>query len=82
MKKWMTMLVLALVFFMAPTVSVKASGGDQPPGLYIDDERYLLNEMQEGAGWSYDGNYTLTLDGADLKKVDFQPFDEIGRAHV
>ena len=65
MKKRIVSLLLALTLCLGFAVPAMADDpyGPQGVGFYLAEKFYSFDEPVSGDGWSYDGNYTMTLSG-------------------
>lgn len=65
MRKHVLTALLALVLCMSLIMPAMASDpyGPQNSGFYVAEKFYSFDEPSSGEGWSYDGNYTMTLSG-------------------
>ena len=63
MKKRTLSLFLALALSMGLAAPALAEGDITSTSLRIDGAEYPLDAAASGTGWSYDGNYTVTLSG-------------------
>lgn len=65
MKRRMVSLLLALALCAGLAVPALADDpyGPRQVGFYLAENFYSFDEPSSGEGWSYDGNYTMTLSG-------------------
>lgn len=65
MKKRILSFLLALALCACFTLPAMADDpyGPQQIGFYLAENFYSFDEPSSGDGWSYDGNYTMTLSG-------------------
>ena len=63
MKKRLLPLLLALILAVGLAVPAMAEGDITDKALSIEGGKYALDAPASGTGWSYDGNYTVTLSG-------------------
>lgn len=65
MKKRIPLFLLALALCVGFTLPAMADDpyGPRQVGFYLAENFYSFDEPSSGDGWSYDGNYTMTLSG-------------------
>ena len=65
MKKQVLSFLLALALCVGFTLPAMADDpyGPRQVGFYLAENFYSFDEPSSGDGWSYDGNYTMTLSG-------------------
>lgn len=65
MKKKILSFLLALALCVGFTLPAMADDpyGPRQVGFYLAENFYSFDEPSSGDGWSYDGNYTMTLNG-------------------
>ena len=65
MKKRFVSFLLVLALCMGLSVPALADDpyGPRDVGFYVAEKFYSFDEPASGDGWSYDGNYTMTLSG-------------------
>ena len=65
MKKPILSFLLILALYMGFTLPAMADDpyGPRQIGFYLAENFYSFDEPSSGEGWSYDGNYTMTLNG-------------------
>lgn len=65
MKKQILSFLLALALCVGFTLPAMADDpyGPRQVGFYLAENFYSFDEPSSGDGWSYDGNYTMTLNG-------------------
>ena len=70
MSKRFLSLLLAFVLYMS-CLALPAFASDpygpQESAFSLNGQNYSFDQPSSGSGWSYDGNYTLTLSGVSGK---------------
>ena len=79
MKKRLFALLLSLVLCIGTVIPAMAGGEESQAALTVGGVTMKPDEANSGEGWSYDGNYNLTLNGYNFtdKGIYFTPYDGI-----
>lgn len=76
MKKRILAGLLSLCLLLALLPATVWAGGDETyAGLTVGGQTLQFSETASGEGWSYDGNYTLTLTDYSGSGIVFTPYD-------
>ena len=71
---WAALLSVCLLLSLLPVTAL--AGDEATASLTVDGVTMAPEEVQSGDGWSYDGNYHLTLDGyTGGRGIYFNPYD-------